>query len=217
MATRTDRRTDAQAAALEMRQAVGREIRKARTSAGTSLSDAAVLAGMSRSQFARVERAELPTVSVDQLARACAAVGLRFVARAEVGAGPAIDSGQLAMLARVPKLLPNLPPRATEVPFPNPGDPRAWDAMLRLEGTRIAFEAESRLRDAQALDRRCQTKLRDGAADVLVLLVNDTAHNRAFLAEHREALRSTFPLDGRQVLRALRAGKAPAQNGLLMI
>jgi hypothetical protein len=89
--------------------------------------------------------------------------------------------------------------------------------MVRLERERVAFEAESRLRDVQALDRRCQTKLRDGVADVLVLLVNDTAHNRAFLAEHREALRSTFPLDGRQVLRALRAGRAPEGNRLLVI
>lgn len=131
--------------------------------------------------------------------------------------GPAIDSGQLAMLERLRRLLPNLPPLATEVPFPNPGDPRAWDAMTRLEGRRVAFEAEARLRDAQALDRWCQTKLRDGAADVLILVVSDTAHNRAFLAEHREALRSTFPLDGRQILRALRAGTAPHQNGLLVV
>lgn len=172
---------------------------------------------MSHAQLARIERGELAAATVDQLARACAAVGLRLVVRAEVGAGPAIDAGQLAMLERLRRLLPNLPPLATEVPFPNPGDPRAWDAMVRLEGKRLAFEAESRLRDAQALDRRCQTKLRDGLADVLILLVNDTAHNREFLALHRDALRSTFPLDGRQILRALRTGKAPAQNGLLLI
>jgi transcriptional regulator with XRE-family HTH domain len=200
-----------------MRQTVGSEIRNARLSSGLSLRDAGAIAGMSHAQFARVERGQLPTVSVDQLARACAAVGLRLVVRAEVGAGPAIDAGQLAMLERLRRLLPELPPLATEVPFPNQGDPRAWDAMVRLEGQRVAFEAEARLRDAQALDRRCQTKLRDGAVDVLILLVNDTAHNREFLAAHREALRSTFPLDGRRVLRALRAGKVPEQNGLLMI
>lgn len=200
-----------------MRRTVGAEIRSARLSAGMSLKEAGALAGMSHAQFARIERGLLPTVSVDQLARACAAVGLRLVVRAEAGPGPAIDAGQLAMLDRFRRLLPDLPALATEVPFPNPGDPRAWDAVLRLEGRRIAFEAESRLRDAQALDRRCQTKLRDGAADVLILLVNDTAHNRAFLAEHREALRSTFPLDGRQVLRALRAGRVPERNGLLLI
>jgi len=200
-----------------MRRTVGAEVRNARMSAGTSLKDAGALVGMSHAQLARIERGQLPTVSVDQLARACASVGLRLVVRAEPGPGPAIDAGQLAMLARFRRLLPNLPPLATEVPFPNAGDPRAWDAMLRLEGRRIAFEAESRLRDVQALDRRCQTKLRDGAADVLVLLVNDTAHNREFLAAFRDALRSTFPLDGRQVLRALRAGRAPEQHGLLLI
>ena len=200
-----------------MRRTIAAEIRQARQSAGTSLKEAGALAGMSHAQLGRIERDELATVSLDQLARACAAVGLRLVARAEVGPGPAVDSGQLAMFERLRRLLPNLLPLATEVPFPNHGDSRAWDAMVRVDGRRVAFEAESRLRDAQALDRRCQTKLRDGAVDVLVLLVNDTAHNRAFLAEHREALRSTFPLDGRSVLRGLRAGKAPEQNGLLLI
>ena len=200
-----------------MRRTVGAEIRSARIAAGMSLKDAGASVGMSHAQFARIERGQLPTVSVDQLARACAAVGLRLVVRAEAGAGPAVDAGQLATLSRFRRLLPNLPPLATEVPFPNPGDPRAWDAMVRLEGRRIAIEAESRLRDAQALDRRCQTKLRDGDVDVLVLLVSDTTHNRDFLAEHREALRLTLPLDGRQVLKALRAGKVPAQNGLLLI
>ena len=89
--------------------------------------------------------------------------------------------------------------------------------MFSLMGKRVAIEAESRLRDAQALDRRCQLKLRDGDIDALILLVNDTAHNREFLALHREAFRSTFPLDGRQILRALRAGQPPAANGLLLI
>jgi transcriptional regulator with XRE-family HTH domain len=157
-----------------MRRTIGGEIRNARLTAGMSLKDAGALVGMSHAQLGRIERDELPTVSLDQLARGCAAVGLRLVARAEVGAGPAVDSGQLAMLERVRRLLPTLPPLATEVPFPNHGDPRAWDAMVRLERRRVAFEAESRLRDAQALDRRCQTKMRDGAADVLILLVNDT-------------------------------------------
>jgi transcriptional regulator with XRE-family HTH domain len=217
VATRSDRRADAEAFAATMRRTIGAEIRNVRITAGISLKAAGALVGMSHAQFARIERGQLPTVSVDQLARACAAVGLRLVVRAEQGPGPAIDAGQLAMLARFRRLLPTLPPLATEVPFPSPGDARAWDAMTRLEGRRIAFEAESRLRDAQALDRRCQLKMRDGAADVLILLVNDTAHNRAFLAEHREAFRSTFPLGGRHVLRALRAGKSPERNGLLMI
>ena len=89
--------------------------------------------------------------------------------------------------------------------------------MFTLLGKRVAIEAESRLRDAQGLDRRCQLKLRDGNVGVLIILVNDTAHNREFLAAHREALRSTFPLDGRQVLRALRAGTPPVANGMLLI
>jgi hypothetical protein len=95
------------------------------------------------------------------------------------------------------------------VPIPIHGDRRAWDA--------IAVEAETRLRDIQALERRIALKQRDGGVDVVILLVNDTAANRRVLAAHREALRARFPLDGRAILAALRAGRAPQDSGIVVL
>ena len=47
--------------------------------------------------------------------------------------------------------------------------------------------------------------------------VSDTAHNRAVLAEHREALRASFPLDTRAVMRALEAGRTPEASGIVVL
>jgi hypothetical protein len=52
---------------------------------------------------------------------------------------------------------------------------------------------------------------------VVILLVNDTAANRRVLAAHREALRARFPLDGRAILQALRAGRAPTASGIVVL
>jgi len=64
----------------------------------------------------------------------------------------------------------------------------------------VAVEAEVRLTDIQALDRRIALKRRDGDIDVVILLIGDTKVNRAVIAAHRSALRPAFPLDARGVL-----------------
>ena len=105
----------------------------------------------------------------------------------------------------------------TEVPLPIPGDRRAWDGFIRVGNGAIGVEAEARIRDAQAVDRRCALKRRDGGVDMVILLVADTRANRRMLALHREALRSSFPLDTRQILAALRAGRAPSGSGIVVL
>jgi hypothetical protein len=89
--------------------------------------------------------------------------------------------------------------------------------MVALDGGDLAVEAETRLRDVQALERRCALKARDGRVDRIVLLVADTAHNRALLDMHREDLRANFPLNGRQLLPSLRAGRAAEASGILVL
>ena len=173
--------------------------------------------GMSHSQFGRIERALLRQVTLEQLTRACSAVGLQLTARAMPGAGAPVDAGQLAILNRFRALLPPGTRFDTEVPFPIQGDLRAWDGMLTFERTLIAVEAESRLGDLQAQERRWRIKLRDGGVEVLIIAVADTKWNRAVLDEHREVLRSTFPLDGRQIRPLLRAGRAPHANGIVVL
>ena len=80
------------------------------------------------------------------------------------------------------------------------------------------MDAESRLGDIQALQRRLELKLRDDPrSPVLILVVARTRHNVEVLRLHREALRALLPLDGAAITRALRAGRLPPASGLLVI
>lgn len=194
---------------------MGREIRDARLAGGISLRTAAAAVGMSHAQLGRIERAELPNVSADQLSRACAAVGLRFSGRAYPNGDPVRDRAQLALIARFRSRLPPEIPVRAEVPLPIDGDLRAWDLLLDVTPEPVAVEAETRLRDLQSLERRVQLKQRDGRIASVVLLVNDTPANRRVLDLHRSDLRAAFPLIGREVLAALDRRETPGANGLV--
>ncbi len=74
-----------------------------------------------------------------------------------------------------------------------------------------------RLFDLQALDRRIALKRRDGGLAIVILLVADTHGNRRHLAEHREVLRPSFPLDSRAVLAAVRLGQPPSASGIVVL
>ena len=101
--------------------------------------------------------------------------------------------------------------------MPRPGDLRGWDGMTNLEGKRIAIEAEMRLVDAQAIDRRVALKRRDSGVELVILLIPDTNWNRAALAADRELLRANFPLDTRAILTAIDAGRAPRASGIVVL
>ncbi len=79
------------------------------------------------------------------------------------------------------------------------------------------FELETRFGDAQSTDRRILIKQRDAGLSAMILVVPDTRHNRLAVAAAAPTIRASFPLDGRQVLRALRAGVAPSANGILFV
>jgi hypothetical protein len=124
----------------------------------------------------------------------------------------------LALLARFEALLYALLHLRREVPLPISGDARAWDAAI-IDDTGMAFtEAETHLGDMQALERRIELKLRDDSrASVVILVVARTRHNLRVLAEHRESMRRTFPLDGAAIARSLRAGRIPTASGVIVI
>jgi hypothetical protein len=69
----------------------------------------------------------------------------------------------------------------------------------------------------QALVRKLSLRLRDDPDGLLILLVSDTAGNRRALGASRESLRDLFPLDTRQVMAALRDGRRPAANGIVIL
>jgi transcriptional regulator with XRE-family HTH domain len=208
---------DGERLARKLTTTLGDEIRVARTSAGLAQRDAAAAAGMSHAQLGRIERGALPRLTFDQACRAGMAVGLRYAGRMYADGDPVRDAGQLRLLERFVALLPTLARVDREVPLPIPGDRRAWDALVALGGRRAGCEAETRLGDIQALERKLALKLRDGAVDLVLLVVSDTAHNREMLGLHRDALRSLLPLDNIQVRRALRDDRLPAGSGLVLV
>jgi len=104
------------------------------------------------------------------------------------------------------------------VPLFGRRDPRAWDAVADGTGCADGIEAETRLSDLQATERRIMLKVRDDASiHHVLMLVADTRANRAALALGRETLRGNFPLDTREMLASLANGRCPGANGLIII
>ena len=217
MGVHRDRLGEATANARQLRAALGADVREARLAAGLSQEAAASAVGMSHAQLGRIERVELRDLTIEQASRACAAVGLKLVGRAYPHGDPIRDAAQVALLARLHRLLSSSVRWRTEVALRVPGDLRAWDAEARFPDASVKIEAETRIRDIQAIDRRIALKQRDDAVEVVVLLINDSPANRATLAQHREALRSRFPADGREILRAFRTGRCPTASGILFL
>jgi transcriptional regulator with XRE-family HTH domain len=192
------------------------ELRDARLGAGLAQQTVARAAGLSQSQVSRTERVERTNVGLDELARHAAAVGLRLSVKTYPGGPPVRDAAQLRLLRRLRQELAARFRWRSEVPVGTTGDDRAWDVVLDGAGS-VGIDAETKLRDVQALQRRCELKWRDGSVDRLVLVVAGTRHNRAVLREHRVALRSTFPADTAEVMAALRRGRLPDRNGIVLL
>ena len=192
----------------------------ARVGAGLSLRDVAAASGASHQQLARFERGDLERVSIAELGAWCAIVGLDLSIRAYPAGDPIRDRAQLALLERFrARLHPSLRWR-TEVPLPIERDLRAWDADIR--GTvpapwRARVEAETKLADLQALERRLQLKIRDDPVGHVVLLVSETRSNRQAIRLLKDGLRETLPLDARDMLAALGTGRDPGASGIVVL
>jgi transcriptional regulator with XRE-family HTH domain len=198
--------------------AAGTELRATRITFGLSQATVATAAGMSPSQLARLERGQIRRPTLDQIWRAARALGLGGSLRLFPSGSPVRDAGQLALLEWFEPLLASPLRLRREVSLPIAGDLRAWDGMIVGGEDRAFVEGEAHLGDTQALARRIALKQRDDPrACVVILLVARSAHNRRVLAEHREALRAQFPLDGAAIARALRAGRVPPASGITVV
>jgi transcriptional regulator with XRE-family HTH domain len=192
----------------------------ARIGAGLSLRDAAAASGASHSQLWRFERGELDRVSLSELGAWCAVVGLDLAIRAYPAGDPIRDRAQLALLERLRSRLHPTLRWQTEVALPIEGDLRAWDAEIvgrRPDRWRARVEAETNIADGQALERRLALKLRDDPGGHVILLVSNTRANRAAIRSLRDGLRSTLPLESRQMLSALAAGHEPGGSGIVIL
>ena len=89
--------------------------------------------------------------------------------------------------------------------------------MIFGTGWRYGIAAETRLVDAQALQRRVLLKQRDDGVEHVVLLLADTRHNRAALRMAGAGFTDAFPLPGRRVVEMLRAGAEPGASGIVLL
>jgi transcriptional regulator with XRE-family HTH domain len=211
MATRERPRDRADRLATEARLLLGADLRRARVAAGISLRDAAAAASISHTELWRLERGQSRVVPIARVFRTAAAVGLTASVRLFPDGDPIRDAGQSRVLERLRgNLHPGLGWR-TEVPLPNVGDPRAWDAVIRSRGWWRPVEVEAALRDAQATERRLALKQRDGRAPAPILVLADTPRNRAALAAAPAAF-PTLPVRTRPILSALRRGVDPGSG-----
>jgi hypothetical protein len=202
------------------RHKAGSEIRTARLVLGRSVDAIAVECRMSPSQVRRIERGDLRSVNVEQLAVVGSAVGLDVRVHTYPGPDPMLDAPQNRLLER---LRVRVHPKVTfhrEVGLPIQGDQRAWDVVLgRLTGdeSRLPVEAESRLLDFQAQTRRIMVKLRDSGFECVLIVVADTRANRAALASVASLLPSDFPVSARQLWSALREGRHPGGSAIVLV
>ncbi len=216
--TATERRLDrGRRLAARSLLAIGEEFRDGRLQAGLTQRRLGAVVGLSPSEISRIERGESPNVAFATLAVIAAALGLDLPLRAYPNGDPVRDAGQLALLGRFRAVLPSGIRHRTEVPLPIPGDRRAWDEVIDGAGWSMPVEAESRLRDVQALNRRMALKCRDAGVERVLLVVADTRHNRSVLRLHAADLAAAFPVAGRAALAALRVGRQPEGSAIVLV
>ncbi|HEY4633312.1 MAG TPA: helix-turn-helix domain-containing protein [Candidatus Limnocylindrales bacterium] len=200
---------------------IGADIRTARISAGLSQRAVGRACRMSHTQVGRIERAVHRSVTVRQLARVGAVVGLDVRVRSYPGPTAVRDAGQVALLTRFRRSLhPTLRLRL-EVPIPHDDDQRAWDGVIvGLAGglsTSMPTEAESRLHDVQGQLRRIQLKARAANEEHVLVVIAATRTNRRAVREAWPLLRDQYPVPARHALAALRAGRHPGGSALVLV
>ncbi len=196
---------------------IGGELREARIAAGLTQRTVGGAIGISHAQVSRIELGRAPHVPYETLVRFAAVVGLDVPLRTFPSGDPIRDAGQLALLRLLRGLVDPGLRWFTEVPLGILGDLRAWDAVIAGPGWEVPVEAETRLRDVQALLRGLALKGRDGEQPVILLLVADTRHNRHVLRLAARELGDAFPLAGRAALAELAAGRALTSSSVIVL
>jgi transcriptional regulator with XRE-family HTH domain len=195
----------------------GTELRAARRDRNLSLAKVGASVGITAAAVSRIERGLAPEVSVLRLVQLSEAVGLELSLRFYAGGPPVRDTAHTALLARFRQTIHPTLRWGTEVPFPRPGDQRAWDAVVAGTGWRYGVEAETAPRDVQALARRLAIKLRDGRVDGILLVLPRTRRVRDFLVAGRGLLDATLPVSGAMARARLTAGLDPGGSAILLI
>ena len=201
---------------MSLLRRVGEELRVARVASGMSTRQVAAHSGTSHTQVLRIERGLAPHVDMEVLARLAAVLGSDLSMGIHPVGAPVRDKAHLALLGRFAARLGPAVDWRTEVPMPIQGDLRSADGVASTEGFGAIVEAETRLDDVQATERRLRSKQRDLGVARAILLVADTRHNRQVI-DQVPALRHGFPIDTRHCLAALGRGEDPGGDGLVIL
>jgi transcriptional regulator with XRE-family HTH domain len=196
---------------------VGLELREARLAAGLSQTVVGSLLGSAHNKVSRVEAGSLLTASILDIAKHAAVLGLELSVKLYPDGPPIRDAAHVALLERLKAKLGSDLRLKTEVPLPIDGDRRAWDAVIYGAGEPIGVEAETRVRDTQALMRRIALKRRDAGIECVLLVVSASRGNRQLVREMDAVLAASFPVSSRVVLAALGAGRRPPGSGVLVL
>lgn len=192
------------------------ELRTARRTAGMSQRELARLVRVSHTSIARLERGQSGILTVALAARMAAVLGLKLSATLHPDGDPVRDAAHVALVERLRLRLAAGLRWRTEVPMPIAGDLRAADAVIDGPGVAVLVEAETRLDDLQALERRLNAKQRDLQLARVLLLVADTRHNRRVVADH-PPVRARFPISTRAALAALARGRDPGGDAIVFL
>jgi len=193
----------------------GENVRLYRLAAGMSQRRLGEALRVSHSTIGRMERGH-GRVEVVFAARLCAALGAELSLDSHPVGSPVRDRGHLALLARFQSQISPILGWRTEVPLPIAGDLRTLDGYLLGEDFDGIVEAETRLDDLQAVERRVHLRQRDSRARRALVVASDTRHNREILASTPE-FRVRFPVSTRALLRALRRGDDPGGDGIVLL
>jgi len=196
---------------------IGQEFREARLAAGLTQRQVGDVVGISHTELSRIERGLALWVPFETLVLIAAVLGLDLPLRAFPAGGPIRDRAQLELLSKFRALLPAGLTWRTEVPLRIERDLRAWDAVIGGRGWQVPVDAETRLRDVQALSRKAALKRRDDGAEIMILLVADTRHNRQVLRLAKPDLIAEFPVAGRAALAALSSRERPAGSAIIIL
>ena len=192
-------------------------LRAARHAAGLSQVAVGSSLGNSHQLVSEWERGQQVPDPI-QLARWGAVVGLDVTIRAFSTGSPLRDAGHLRLIARARALIGGRWTWRTEVPVStDPRDRRALDVVIAGPAGSIGLEAITRLTDAQAQIRIAILKQQAARLDRLLLVLADTRHNRTAVVDAAPSLGGAFPASPREVLAALRTGRLPPANGIILV
>jgi transcriptional regulator with XRE-family HTH domain len=202
--------------ARQLIRKVGDQLRTARVVAGLSTRHVGAIVGISHTHVRRIELGLVKGLDIDLLSRIAAAVGCELSLGIYPAGPPVRDKAHIALLGRLKARLHRSIRWRTEVPIPIPGDLHSADATATARTFHATIEAETRLGDVQAAERKLRAKQRDLGTRRAILLVSDTRHNRAVIAAVPD-LRTQFPIDTRACLAALGRGEDPGGDCLVVL